>query len=220
MNYSFHRKSPVPRKVTRTVTKAPSVRIKRKVKLDGKWTFATIAKKGERYLWEHVLVDGQPQKVEGGAFFLEWVRDGKKVQRSLGTLDPVTAIDAKKAQEALLENQRQGLAGEDTVIPAVGGERTLKECFNAFLEEKRHTLSVRSYNKYKRNLEQFFQHTAKRYASHVTREDIIGHLQYLINECELEHQTAKSDTIVVLPMGRCAHQDGSTRLAEDRQERC
>jgi hypothetical protein len=88
--------------------------------------------------------------------------------------------------------------GEDAVIPAVGGESTLKECFNTFLEEKRHALGVRSYNKYKRNLEQFFKHTAKRYASHVTREDIIGHLRYLIDDRDLEEQTAKSDTIVVL----------------------
>jgi hypothetical protein len=30
------------------------------VKLGGKWTFATIAQKGDRYLWDYVLVDGQP----------------------------------------------------------------------------------------------------------------------------------------------------------------
>ncbi|HEY3987973.1 MAG TPA: site-specific integrase [Acidobacteriaceae bacterium] len=184
--------------VTTTATKAPSVRIKRKVKLDGKWTFATIAKRGERVLWDYVLVNDQPQKVEGGSFFLEWVRDGRKIQKSLSSLDPVSAIDAKAAQEATLALQCQGLAGEDAVIPALGGERSLRDTFKAFLEEKRHTINQRSFDKYERNLERFFQNTSKRYASQVTREDIISHIQYLLGACDLDSQTAKSDTIVVL----------------------
>jgi hypothetical protein len=31
---------------------APAVRIKRKVKLNGKWTFATMCRKGDHYLWD------------------------------------------------------------------------------------------------------------------------------------------------------------------------
>ncbi len=197
MNLLFQRRRK-HRSYAGAAAKTPSVRIKRKVKLDGKWTFATIAKKGDRHLWDSVLVDGQPQKVQGGSFFLEWVRDGKKIQKSISTLDPVAALDAKAAQEATLALQVQGLAAEDTVIPAMGGERSLRETFNAYLAERRHALSERSFSKYKRNLERFFQQTSKRYASQVTREDIIGHLQYLIEDCDLANQTAKSDTIVVL----------------------
>jgi len=80
------------------------------VKLEGKWTFATIAKRGDKLLWDYVLMDGQPQRVTGGSFFLEWVEGGRKIQRSLSTLDPVEALNAKEAQESLLKLQMQGHA--------------------------------------------------------------------------------------------------------------
>lgn len=92
---------------------APTVRIKRKVKLQGEWTFATIARKGSHYLWDQVLVDGQPQTVTGGSFYLEWIA-GRKIQRSISTLDPVLALSAKADLEAdlrlLFEENSAGLA--------------------------------------------------------------------------------------------------------------
>jgi hypothetical protein len=36
------------------------------------------------------------------SFFLEWVEAGRKIQRSLSTLDPVEALNAMTAQESLL----------------------------------------------------------------------------------------------------------------------
>jgi GIY-YIG catalytic domain len=48
------------------------------------------------------LVDGQPQKVDGGSFYLEWVEAGVKRHRSLATLDPFTATEAKAELESEL----------------------------------------------------------------------------------------------------------------------
>jgi hypothetical protein len=39
-------------------SRVPTVRLKRKVKLGDKWTFATIAKKGDRLLWDYVFSPG------------------------------------------------------------------------------------------------------------------------------------------------------------------
>jgi integrase len=180
--------------------KAPAVRIKRKVKLNGKWTFATIARKGDRYQWDHVLVDGTPQKVEGGSFFLEWVEAGRKIQRSLSTIDSVEALSAKESQESLLKLQSQGHAAD---VEVISRGITLKEHFDRYLDDRRHALGWRSLLKYRKDLDRFLELTSKRYVNQITREDIIGHVNKL-RDGGMSAQTSKTDAGVVLSAIRAA----------------
>lgn len=185
----------------KAASRPPSVRIKRKVKIAGEWKFATIAKKGDRYLWDYVMVDGAPHKVTGGSFFLEWVEPaGRKIQRSLRTTDPLSAIDAKAAQESLLTLQAQGLA-EYVEHPAVSGSLTLKAHFDQYLDQRRHSLGPLSVKKYRKDLDRFLAYTTKRYVIQVTREDILSHVNLLIDGGMTE-RTAKSDSGVVLTVCR------------------
>lgn len=191
--------SPSP-KAERRKSKAPTVRLKRKVKIGGRWTFATIAKKGERYLWEQVLIDGQPQKVEGGSFFIEWVERGRKIQRSLSTLDPVEALGAREAQESLLKLQAQGHAPD---IEVISRGVTLKDHFDNYLDERRHSLGPRSLAKYEKDFNRFLELTSKRYVDQITREDIARHVNKLMDG-GMSAQTAKTDAGVVLSAIRAA----------------
>jgi hypothetical protein len=58
------------------MTKAPFARIERKMKLDGKWTFATIASKVDRRLWDFLVA--RPRlgggDREAGAECWQWLR--------------------------------------------------------------------------------------------------------------------------------------------------
>ena len=110
-------------------------------------------------LWDYVLIDGQPQKVTGGSFFLEWVEGGRKIQRSLSTLDPVEALNAKEAQEILLKLKVQGHA---TDVEVISRGITLKGHFDKYLDERRHSLGWRSVIKYRKDLDRFLELTSKR----------------------------------------------------------
>jgi hypothetical protein len=141
---------------TRTLRKAPTVRLKRKVKLGDKWTFATIAKRGERHLWDYVLVDGEPQKVEGGSFYLEWVElGGRKIQKSIATLDPLLALQAKAELESelkLLFEQSYGFTRQpvDPVI-LVETQQVATEVFG-YVYKVTHKASGRVYIGQTRNM--------------------------------------------------------------------
>jgi integrase/recombinase XerD len=180
----------------------PSVRIKRKVKIGGIWTFATIAKKGDHYLWGQVLIDGQPKKATGGSFFLEWLQEGRKIQKSLRTLDPVAALDAKSAQENLLALWVQGIA-HDIEHPALSGEKALQETFATFLDESKHRLAAKSLAKYRNALNRFALLSTKRYATQVTRDDIVRHMNLLQDE-GLAAGTAFDHGVIIVDVCRRA----------------
>ncbi|HTF70644.1 MAG TPA: hypothetical protein VK638_49045 [Edaphobacter sp.] len=48
LTYYLYTSFSAPALSNQRIAKAPSVRIKRKCKIDGNWTFATIARKGDR----------------------------------------------------------------------------------------------------------------------------------------------------------------------------
>lgn len=196
----MHTQFSAPAQPKQGSAKAPSVRIKRKCKIDGRWTFATIAHKGDRYVWDQVLVDGKPQKIEGGSYFLEWVERGRKIQRSLSTLDPVEALSKKESQESLLKLQAQGHAPD---VEVISRGTTLKEHFDTYLDERRHALGWRSVLKYRKDLDRFLELTSKRYVNQIAREDIIAHVNKLMDG-GMSAQTAKTDGGVVLSAVRAA----------------
>jgi hypothetical protein len=76
--------------------------------------------------------------------------------------------------------------------PAVSGSLTLKAHFDQYLDQRRHFLGPLSVKKYRKDLDRFLAYTTKRYVIQVKREDILSHVNLLIDGGMTE-RTAKSD---------------------------
>jgi hypothetical protein len=66
-----------------------SVRIVKKVRVDGLWKFVSLARNGNRYLW-----DERP-----GPYFLDWHEAGHR-RREFADITPAQAIQAQKRKQA------------------------------------------------------------------------------------------------------------------------
>ena len=117
--------------------KAPTVRLKRKVKLSDKWTFATIARKGDRYVWDSVLVDGSLGRLRAAHSSWSGLRPDERFSgRYLRSIQSKPR-NAKTAQESLLKLQSQGHAAD---VEVISRGIPLRDHFNKYLDERRHAL--------------------------------------------------------------------------------
>jgi hypothetical protein len=66
-----------------------SVRILKKVQVDGAWKFVSLARNGNRYVW-----DDRP-----GTFFLDWHEAGRR-KREFAGQTPAQALQAQKRKQA------------------------------------------------------------------------------------------------------------------------
>jgi integrase len=79
----------------------------------------------------------------------------------------------------------------------------LRDQFNKYLDERRHALGWRSLLNYEKDLNRFIELTSKKYISQITRDDIIAHVNKLMDGGTVA-QTAKTDAGVVLSAIRAA----------------
>jgi hypothetical protein len=66
-------------------SKAAAVSLKRKIKLKGSWTFVPVAKRGDRYRPDEVVIAGVTTKLKEGTLYLDWREHGKRIQKAVGT---------------------------------------------------------------------------------------------------------------------------------------
>jgi hypothetical protein len=66
-----------------------SVRIVKKVQIDGVWKFVSLARNGSRYIW-----DQRP-----GPYFLDWHEAGHR-RREFAGVTPAQALQAQKRKQA------------------------------------------------------------------------------------------------------------------------
>jgi hypothetical protein len=107
-------------------TKSPSVNIKRKIKLNGNWTFVPVARKNDRHLPDQVMIAGVPTKEKDGIFYLEWYEDGKRVQKSVGK-NGHEAIEAQKTQRNIHALRSSGVTIDQDAPQIATNRETLAQ---------------------------------------------------------------------------------------------
>ena len=128
------------------------VNIKKRVKLNGKWTFVAIPKSAKGRL--------QPERVtDPGTYYLEWRSAGnqrKRIQEPVGS-DPRAALDALAVKQGLLDNPPEPEAEQ----PAVPEGTLLVNACEQFLRDTKATKSEATYLTYGTQLKWFLQRTTK-----------------------------------------------------------
>lgn len=171
-------------------TKAASVSLKRKIKLEGNWTFVPVAKRGDRYRPDEVVIQGLPTKVKKGTFYLDWREDGRRIQKAVGT-NGHEAIEAHRVQMQIHALRASGVAIEQDAPQLETGRESLRHKFDHFFEDHRGTLRPSSVKKYRETLNSFLAYTKKRNIEDIKPDDIRGFLAHMTLEQKLEPKTAK-----------------------------
>jgi integrase/recombinase XerD len=169
-------------------TKAPSITLKRKIKVNGTWTFVPVAQKNGKYLHDVVLISGVPMKVAEGTFYLDWREGGKRIQKSVGA-NGHEAIEAHRVQTATHEGRAAGVHIEHDAPQLERGRIPMKQQVSQFFED--HRLRPKSVSKYREALTSFQSFTAKRYIDELKPDDIRRYLSHLTGTENLAPKTAK-----------------------------
>jgi len=95
------------------------VNIKKRIKVGSKWTFAAIAKKDGKRLWDHCIVNGKVELHKEGGYYIEWreIVDGKlkRIARPVdGGHKEAEAMARSQAQ--VLDLRGHGHAVDDCVL--------------------------------------------------------------------------------------------------------
>ncbi len=173
-----------------TKTKAAAGSLKRKIKLDGNWTFVPVAKRGDRYRPDEVVIQGLPTKMKQGTFYLDWREDGKRIQKAVGT-NGHEAIEAHRVQTKIHELRVSGVAVEQDAPQLAPGRESMRQRIDHFLEDRRVTLRPKSLKKYSEALTSFLAFTKKRYIEDIKPDDIRGFLAHMTLAEKLAPKTAK-----------------------------
>lgn len=189
--------------MTKTTSRTP--RLLRKVKIDGTWVLQAVAKIGDKYDWDRVLVDGRPQVVsEVGSFYLEYWDRKKKVRKSVGT-KPREVMQALATQANVLDLRRQGVEVGDA--PQIGRADepeglSLLDGGKKYFKEKHLRLRDNSVTKYKECFTSFRSWTDKSHVVQVDRGDILEYVNYLVDDESLAVRTAVNKASNVLTILR------------------
>lgn len=140
-----------------------SVRILKKVKSEtGSWTFVTMARSGNKYVW-----DKRP-----GQYFLEWW-EGPKRRREAAGASPSEALEAQRRKGHELLGQM--VSGEKVVVPEVVEGTRLDSCVESFLVHVRvHSPDKpRTHARYRAVMDHFQRITGKgRFVETIGRREV------------------------------------------------
>lgn len=177
---------------------SPSVNLKRKIKIEGKWKFVPIARNGERFIQDHVVIAGKPTKVTTGSYYVEWWEGKKRRQKSVGS-NWRQASDALRVQSHVLALRKEGTEVEDAPQIQSGGN-TLRNAVNDYLRDA--VLSDKSRAKYRNALHEFADFVSISYVESLKRDNILSYMRYLENERNLDPGTASDKGAIVLTFAR------------------
>lgn len=181
-----------------------SINIKKRIQVNGKWTFAAIAIRNGRRWSDHCIVNGVAEKHPEGVYYIEWYEGKKRTQRPAGkTL--AEAMEAAENQEHVLGLRASGRDIEDVVAQqrftaaSKGNSLTVLQASEKFLRDKR-VASVkkdsRTIEKYSLILKRFQEYVnPSTMATDVTKDDVIGFMADLQEE-EYDNATVKLHGII------------------------
>jgi integrase/recombinase XerD len=178
----------------------PSVNLKCKMKVAGKWTFVPLVRRGDTYANGLVLIDGKPARPEGGTYYIEWHEGRKRLQRPVGSTWRA-ALDAHRTQRHVLALRAGGAEVDDAPQISSAGLH-IKTAIERYLEESQVALRHKSHLKYRNALREFAATTRRTLVKSVTREDILAFMRYQMTELRNDPSTAKDKGVVALTVMR------------------
>jgi len=186
-----------------------AIRVLRKVKADEQWQLLPVAKTGERFDWNYVMLRGERLPAGAGAFYLEYREGGRKVRRLVGAT-PREVQAAMTSQAQVLELRDRGVEVEDapeihTRRPVEG--KSIAEVVRSFEAHPPAKLRPKSIAKYNFDLEQFEAWARRQGITHLcqlNRETICSFLSYLVREEDLAMKSAVNKSVIVLKLVRDA----------------
>jgi len=176
------------------------VNIKKRVKLDGKWTFLPVPRSGGRF---------HPEKVENpGTYYLEWRPDGKAGKRTYEPVgsDPRAALEALLVKEGVLARPLEPAPKPEREQPAAPKGTLLTQACETFLMEIKATKSPATHRTYRVQTRWFLRHTLKSLVEEIDRGDIMALFAKGRDEAS-DQKTINKRIVVILMMLRSA---GST----------
>jgi len=126
-----------------------------------------------------VLVNGQPERHQEGAYYLEWRENGRRVRLSVGK-DAADANARRQRKEAELNALNNGV----TVVPENGdnGHRSLVAAVAEFLDETKLTKKPKTLAAYTTALTYFTESCPKLHLEDLDRRDLLKFSAFLRDE--------------------------------------
>jgi integrase/recombinase XerD len=172
----------------------PSINLKFKTKVEGKWTFVPVAKAGEKYVPDRVLIQGKPIKAPKGSYYIEWWEQGKRRQKSVGH-NWRHATEAVRIQTHVLALRAEGAEVQDAPQLASQGQ-TISEAAREYLATI--SLSRKSRSKYASAIGKFLKFTSVSHVAAVNRNEIIAFMRNMEHDKGLAAKTIVDETTIVL----------------------
>lgn len=136
-----------------------TVNLRQYRRLDGKWQFVAVARKGNSPDPRYVIIGGEAVKSDGGTFYLDWRENGKRKTEKIGT-------DPKEAW-TLRSGIRSGEIEDSDSPPVAEPDKglTIDKAIENYLVEVQATKSPATHRQYKTELEWFRTICDKKYLS-------------------------------------------------------
>ena len=142
-----------------------------------------------------VLVSGNPEKHEAGAYYLEWREDGQRKRLSVGR-DPDTARQRQDRKLAELRALSQGLLVED--IEEEANKNQVQLAVREFLDEVQLTKQDKTWRGYKIALTYFQESCDKTHLEDIQRIDLLRFSAFLRDKKKLAPRTVHNKFACVL----------------------
>jgi integrase len=171
---------------------------------DGTWRFYAVVRHGDKPDPRMVVIDGKPESSKaGGAFYLDYRADGKRVRKQVG----------KTSREALDGWQKatgisNGLIPADEVVEVSTNAKslTVHQGIKKYLKDVAATKSVATHRSYTQCLVWAAQHITKALVSQIDRSDLMKLFQAGRKEI-LNQKTTNKQVTVFLAMVRSHDHD-------------
>lgn len=190
-----------------------SVNIKKRIRVNNKWTFAAVATKNGKRLSDHCMVNGVVEKHAEGVYYIEWYEGKKRTQRPVGK-SLAEAESSAQIQLRILDMRKDGVVVEDHIpkqrvqTNCVRGHDagTVADAIEKYLRDQRN-ISAKdpsqnaTIKKYELILSRFNDYMGRgAIAAQVTRDNITGFMSVLRDQYNFGNRTRKQYGLIV----RCA----------------
>ena len=176
---------------------------------NGLWRFYPVQWDGNKPDPRLIIIDGEPDSWKGGgAFFLDWREDGKRIRKQIGKA-PREALDAWRKATGMANGSIPLDSSEATVVTTDTTGITIQEGIKQYLKAVEATKGAGTHSSYETCLRWAKQHITKHLVYRLDRNDLLG-LFAAGREEGLNQKTINKRVTVVLNMVR--HHDHDIKL--------
>ena len=191
-------------------TKSHRINLTQKRKAeDGQWQFYPVQWDGNKPDPRLIIIDGEPASWKGGgAYFLDWREDGKRIRKQVGNA-PREALDAWRKATGVANGSIPGDANENTDGTTDATGISIQEGISQYLEAVKATKGDGTHSSYESCLRWAEHHITKHLVYRLDRNDLL--VLFAAGRKEgLNQKTINKRVTVVLNMVR--HHDLDIKL--------